>query len=177
MCRTMIAAMLVAALLVPTGAALSREPAAAATAKAAPRVAMLRFEADLAGHVPPPGDDHVYHPQGALTVRTGADPRLAPGTARAYLSVVHSNVDGKGGFVSSVTWTLPGGEIALTGVYPTHNEPTPIAGTAQTVMVHKVTGGTGIFEGASGYLVVNSTLANHRFQGTVAGLVFVPERE
>ena len=148
-----------------------------AQAAPAPAVRILRFTAELDGTVPEPAKGAPFRPRGTVTPAAGSDPLL--GTAAApYRTEVVSNADGKGGFVDrDGTVAFASGEIRFKGVYPTRNEVTPLKGVFHTVMVEQVTGGTGAFAGARGYLTLNTTLeSGDRFRGTITGLLFLPAR-
>jgi hypothetical protein len=155
-------------------------PATAQTAQTArpegnAEIRILRFTAELDGMVPPPEDGAPFRPRGTVTPVAGSDPLL--GTAAApYKTRIVSG--GDAGFVDQDgSIAFGSGEIQFKGVYPTRNEPTPVTGVFHTVMVEQVTGGTGAFRGARGYLTLNTTLGSgDRFQGTITGLLFIPAR-
>lgn len=141
-------------------------------------VRLVRFTASFDGTIPDRGNDAHYRPSGYVT-QTQGDPIVA-GQGN-YTGVVDSNVDGKGGFTDRGVIVFPTGQLMYEGVYPTHNDTTPVPGLRSTAMVQAVKGGTGAFAGATGYLLINSTLVQRSagltaFNGTIVGVVFVKTR-
>ena len=148
--------------------------APAALAAEAPAARIVRFNGVLKAVVKSRDPDGHFRPKGLLTVQADADALLNPGASNAYASVVNSNVDGKGGFIDNVVIHFPRGDLKLTGVYPTHNDITPIANVRHTVMIEKVAGGSGAFEGATGYVMLNSTMTETgEIEGSVNAIVFL----
>jgi hypothetical protein len=142
----------------------------AATAQA--DVRLVRFNAFLAGAVPPREAGSPFKPVGKVTPMTGSDAVFGTGAA-AYHTVITSNADGKGGFVDNGSIRFSNGEIRFRGIYPTKNEPTPVNGVANTVMVEEIIGGSGTFEGVTGYFLLNSTLGPGGIRGALNGVLFV----
>jgi hypothetical protein len=117
----------------------------------------------------PEADGH-YHPRGFAIPAKGSDPSLGAGRRAEYTTIIN---DGKDGFTDVGSLRFAGGDLQFEGVYPTHNDQTVIRGLIQTVMVEKVSGGTGAFEGATGYFLLNSTLLGSDFSASLNGLIFL----
>jgi len=139
-------------------------------------IEIVRFTAQLTGHVPPRDSDGHYRPAGYALPDMGSDPRLDPGHPARYQTVIESNSDGKGGFTDQGSVQFAQGRLEFRGVYPTHNEPTVVPGLMQTVMVEKIMGGDGKFQDATGYFLLNSTLSKSDFNGSLNGIVFLNTR-
>jgi hypothetical protein len=135
-------------------------------------VRVVRFNALLEANVPPRIEGGPFLPAGTVTPMAGSDPVFGTGGA-AYQTVIKSNADGKGGFTDDGSIRFATGEIRFRGIYPTKNEPTPVRGVANTVMVEEVTGGTGAFAGVTGYFLLNSTLGPGGIRGALNGVLFV----
>jgi hypothetical protein len=133
---------------------------------------LVRFDAYLQGRVPPRQGDGPFRPVGQVTPMAGADAVFGQGPG-AYETVIQSNADGKGGFLDSGVIRFSTGEIRFRGRYPTRNEPTPVKGVANTVMVEEITGGAGAFEGVTGHFLLNSTLGPDGIRGALNGVLFV----
>jgi hypothetical protein len=169
---------LAAALAVAAPAAGQAAPDDAARIAALARdagVSVVRFAATVEATVAGRGADGHFRPQGRITVQAGADDLGAKGDFRAK---VFSNVDGKGGFIDEGTLTLPSGTLTYKGVFPTKNQPTTVPGILHTVGVQQVTGGTGRYAGATGYLVFDTLLTRRSPQlsaitGTMNGTLFL----
>jgi hypothetical protein len=171
--RRIVAALMAYAAMTLTGLEAGAASGATTTGIAAPAYHMIRFQAPFVIDDLTRGPDGRYRPRGKLFPPAGNMPLLGSAPA-IYESMVTSNVDGKGGFLDEGTIRFAAGELRFRGVYPTRNEPTVVPGVQQTVMVQKVTGGTGAFEGATGYLTINSTITKGEgVAGDIAAIIFV----
>ncbi|WP_395670717.1 hypothetical protein [Phenylobacterium sp.] len=135
-------------------------------------VRIVRFQSIMTGEFPRRQDGVAFKPAGRVLLPAGSDPILGSEPA-PYITEIHSNSDGKGGFTDTGSIRFAGGELRFTAVYPTRNIETPLPGMRTTAMVEKVTGGTGAFEGASGYIMQFSTIDGDGFRTTLNGILFV----
>jgi hypothetical protein len=135
-------------------------------------VRIVRFHSILTGEFPRRQDNVAFKPAGRVLLAPGSDPILGEGPA-PYITEIHSNSDGKGGFTDTGSIRFSGGEVRFTAVFPTRNIETPLPGMRTTAMVEKVTGGTGAFDGASGYIMQFSTIDGDGFRTTLNGILFV----
>ncbi|WP_395672901.1 hypothetical protein [Phenylobacterium sp.] len=166
-------AMLAAAGLIMTGAAAAQPQAASP-----PAMRVVRFDAKLDAQIPPRGPDGHFRPAGSIIPDAGSDPVVGENRPYPYGMVVQSNILADGTFSYDSTAKLAGGEIHMKSVYPVRNAPSPIPGLSHTVMTDKIVGGTGAFEGASGYLQLQTLLSGRqgepsKLEGSFTGVIFL----
>ena len=156
---------------------------------------IFRFTAQADGSVGPRDPDGHYRSTGTVTPDSNADEIFGPGRKAQWHVTVDPDVDGKGGFLYSATISFAGGVLNLRSTYIAHSEETVLPNVHQAVMIDRVIGGTGAFDGATGYLLFNDTLgatltgaapkpaANQSagdrspVLGCFAGIIFLPERQ
>jgi hypothetical protein len=160
-------------------AVLAVSPAAAQSPTAAPAaMRVVRFDAKLDASIPPRGPDGHFRPAGSIIPDAGSDPVIGENKPYPYGMVVQSNILADGTFSYDSTAKLAGGDIHMKSVYPVRNAPSAIPGLSHTVMTDKIVGGTGAFEGASGYLQLQTLLSGRQGQpskldGAFTGVIFL----
>jgi hypothetical protein len=179
--KTATLAAAAAALLAAATTALAAAPAqieaafaeADAKADADAPVRILRFHAPMTGEFPKRVEGQPFRPSGRVLLPAGSDMVLGDAPA-PYVTEI---VSGPDGFIGRGTITFARGQLHFEGAYKTRNHPTPIKGTLATPMVQKVTGGTGAFEGASGYFMEMATIDGDGIRATLNGLIFLVRGE